>query len=488
VYSLFLPCCRLLSLSLSLSLVSVSVSCLCLCLLSLSLSLVSVSVSCLCLCLLSLSLSQSIHHTLTHPPLHPSTSPPLPSPLSSAQRIEPDMVALHDSRGHETSSSKLFMRSSVIISDLFILIPAIIWFVRHYYPSISTAAQLGIISTIALNPPLLLIDHGHFQYNGVALGLCIAAVAAIFSNHPYIGASFFCMSVSFKTISLYYSPAIFAYMLGQALHLPSCTQKLTRIACLAIVVLATFGCMFAPYLTSINDLTQVIHRMFPVGRGLYEDKVANFWCASAVLIKWKQLFEKTVMFRISLCTTIAAMLPSCINAGMYPTRRRFVLCLITVSLSFFLFSFQVHEKTILFPLMPLLLLCGEHPLLSSWMTLVATGSMFPLLDKDGLAIVYITLQLIHLTIMAFQQSIGRYANISSIVKSCCILSIGMLACVHVIAWYRPSTTRFPYLKELIFSLYGAAHFGLLWIALIVIQWRAPHSDSLSDIKVKSKSS
>ena len=27
---------------------------------------------------------------------------------------------------------------------------------------------------------------------------------------------------------------------------------------------------------------QVLHRMFPFARGLYEDKVANFWCSISV--------------------------------------------------------------------------------------------------------------------------------------------------------------------------------------------------------------
>lgn len=34
---------------------------------------------------------------------------------------------------------------------------------------------------------------------------------------------------------------------------------------------------------------QVLHRIFPLRRGLYEDYVANFWCTSSVLLKWKQV-------------------------------------------------------------------------------------------------------------------------------------------------------------------------------------------------------
>ena len=37
---------------------------------------------------------------------------------------------------------------------------------------------------------------------------------------------------------------------------------------------------------------QVLHRMFPFARGLYEDKVANFWCSVSV-VAW-QYIESTL--------------------------------------------------------------------------------------------------------------------------------------------------------------------------------------------------
>lgn len=34
---------------------------------------------------------------------------------------------------------------------------------------------------------------------------------------------------------------------------------------------------------------QVLRRIFPLRRGLYEDYVANFWCTSSAVLKWKQV-------------------------------------------------------------------------------------------------------------------------------------------------------------------------------------------------------
>lgn len=49
---------------------------------------------------------------------------------------------------------------------------------------------------------------------------------------------------------------------------------------------------------------------------------------------------------------------------------------------------QVHEKSILLPLMPILLLAEQEPFLAGWMPIVSAFSMFPLLKKDGVAIAY----------------------------------------------------------------------------------------------------
>lgn len=48
----------------------------------------------------------------------------------------------------------------------------------------------------------------------------------------------------------------------------------------------------------------------------------------------------------------------------------------------------MHEKSILLPMLPATLLFIHVPLLSMWMNLIATFTMFPLLLRDGLAIPY----------------------------------------------------------------------------------------------------
>ncbi|XP_037070274.1 dolichyl pyrophosphate Man9GlcNAc2 alpha-1,3-glucosyltransferase-like [Pollicipes pollicipes] len=87
--------------------------------------------------------------------------------------LDPSYVALHASRGLETPEHRLFMRSTVLVADLLVFLPAVL------------CVTLNVLAVFALYPGLMLIDHGHFQYNGVSLGLTVAAVAALCTRKVY---------------------------------------------------------------------------------------------------------------------------------------------------------------------------------------------------------------------------------------------------------------------------------------------------------------
>lgn len=59
---------------------------------------------------------------------------------------------------------------------------------------------------------------------------------------------------------------------------------------------------------------------------------------------------------------------------------------VTSSLSFFLFSFQVHEKSILLACLPMSLLTAHHPYLATTFQLTAAFSMYPLFTQDHLCL------------------------------------------------------------------------------------------------------
>lgn len=155
---------------------------------------------------------------------------------------------------------------------------------------------------------------------------------------------------------------------------------------LAVVTIVSFIILFLPFVppfAPISSILDPITRIFPFNRGLFEDKVANFWCASNVVLKWKRWASQELLVKLSAALTALGFLPAVItllfsgyklqlpsaprDGKTKPTQPTPLLpllpyALLTSSLSFFLFSFQVHEKTILVPLLPMtLLLSGSSP-------------------------------------------------------------------------------------------------------------------------------
>lgn len=84
-------------------------------------------------------------------------------------------------------------------------------------------------------------------------------------------------------------------------------------------------------------------------------------------------------------------MPGSIALYVKPTARNLVLGTASSAWGFYLFSFQVHEKSVLLPLMPSsLLLLGPHEFRAwvGYINIVSAFSMWPLLKKDGLQLQY----------------------------------------------------------------------------------------------------
>lgn len=111
---------------------------------------------------------------------------------------------------------------------------------------------------------------------------------------------------------------------------------------LGVAVAATFTVLWAPWLAGGAGATLgVLRRIFPTQRGLYEDYVANFWCASSRLIKWSRLLSQDGLVRLCAAATLAAVAPAMASQIARPTTRGFLLCLANSAMAFFLFSYQV---------------------------------------------------------------------------------------------------------------------------------------------------
>ncbi|KAI8465567.1 MAG: ALG6, ALG8 glycosyltransferase family-domain-containing protein [Monoraphidium minutum] len=324
---------------------------------------------------------------------------------------EPAAVALGTSAGYETPSSKALLRWTVVLSDAATFFPAAVAAARLLRPPAGAGAggappaggaarELFVLAALLLQPAHVLVDHGHFQYNCISLGLALGAAVAIAARRRGVaGSALFCAALSHKQMSLFYAPAFFAHLLGRCLERPGAARKVAAVAVLGVTVIAGFAVMWAPYLTSPDSLLQVAGRIFPSHRGLYEDYLANWWCATSVAVKWKALAGNAALVRACMGLTLLAAGPSMAQQVAAPSAQGLLLGMANSAFAFYMFGYQVHEKSILLPLMPITALAAWEPAAALVAPAAAAFSMYPLLERDGLALPYAATIAVYLSVM-----------------------------------------------------------------------------------------
>lgn len=182
--------------------------------------------------------------------------------------------------------------------------------------------------------------------------------------------------------------------------------------------------------------------------------------------------------------TMVASLPSLIMEVTKPSRETFILCLMNTSLAFFLFSYQVHEKSILIPLMPMSILMYPSRRTSSVYALnISLMTMYPLLKKDGLLGPYWAMHVLALSFQYFGNQEGSFSrkckltNIRSILEFAVfspLVLVGIFL-VHVFCVIAQPYTTKEYFTDAVIM---AAGFGFLVLQLLIgnirqyIQWKA----------------
>ncbi|XP_065855933.1 probable dolichyl pyrophosphate Man9GlcNAc2 alpha-1,3-glucosyltransferase isoform X1 [Euphorbia lathyris] len=400
--------------------------------------------------------------------------------------FDPDSVSLFASRGYESYFGKLLMRLTVLSSDALIFFPAVFFFVLVYYGNRSHVRKSDVawhVAVILINPCLILIDHGHFQYNCISLGFTVGAISAVLSQRNLVASVLFCLSLNHKQMSAYYAPAFFSHLLGNCLR-----QKnpLLEVLKLGLVVVGTFSIIWWPYLHSKDAILEVLLRLAPFERGLYEDYVANFWCTTSVLIKWKKLFTTQTLKNLSLAATILTCLPSMVQQIMSPSSKGFLYGLLNGSFAFYLFSFQVHEKSILLPLLPASLLVMELCVPFEMLMHYALFSMFPLLCRDKLIAPYMALYAL-VFLLYFtpgRRRDGKFPH-SAVLHSLLTFMYLCSIILHIVYLTIRPPEKYPFLFEAIIMSLCFSNFTLLVFYTNSKQWMLSRQYTLRDNEKKS---
>ncbi|XP_022658489.1 probable dolichyl pyrophosphate Man9GlcNAc2 alpha-1,3-glucosyltransferase [Varroa destructor] len=164
-------------------------------------------------------------------------------------------------------------------------------------------------------------------------------------------------------------------------------------------------------------------------------------------------------------------------------------------MAFFLFSYQVHEKSILFPLMALSLITNEYPEFMLYFTGIACFSLAPLLAKDGLLLAYGSLLtqtclLIHKTHL--EGIAERRWNRFYLLRIMMFLSLISACLLHLAETFISPPAKYPELFVLLNYAFSFGHFVLFYIYGHVVQWRytgeashADYTDNQYKIKMKA---
>ena len=342
------------------------------------------------------------------------------------QKFIPSSVELKKSKGYESPNFKMFMRFFALASDVLIFhlgVNILFFYIfihskKNKSKKPSYALYYTVLLLTLINPLMIIIDHGHFQYNNVMHGFFVLALYFLYSENYILAIIFYSFCVNFKQMGLYYALPFPLYVIKKMFFNKSKNKEknnfiisIIYVGIYGIITLITNVIIYLPWLKAkrIND---VFNRIFPVGRGIFEDKVATFWCTLNIILKLNQLFKIEQLIKLALIFTIIGCLIPIYSIFITKkiTKKICMQCFFIVSFAFYLFSFHVHEKTIIIPFLAYLLNLPKMKDILPSFTLIGMFSLFPLLKRENQIIPYYLTSILFYIICKFFLKIMNFKN------------------------------------------------------------------------------
>eukprot|EP00940_MAST-03C_sp_MAST-3C-sp2_P000140 g140.t1 len=430
---------------------------------------------------------------------------------------------------YASEATILFQRFTVIVSDL------VLFFATLFYVSTSPSCEIvrrswcakRALITLALtffNPGLLLVDHVHFQYNGMLIGLLVLSLALVRIRWNVAAAAVFMSLVMFKHLFVICGPLFFIFMFRGHCFVRSrddaqsgtgdtfsCRRFVTLATTVVFVSLLALGpVLFARGFDAAHvsaEMRQLLARLFPWGRGLVHAYWApNVWALYSAADKALLLIGKllhipgmdvdrvsltsglvgdcafSVLPSVSAATThalmILCMIPALLGVFRRPHPHIFLSATIYCYFCYFMLGYHVHEKAILVVSVLLGLVATEsaRDAILYWrITLVGSFCVFPLLfELRETPIAFLVLLTFSATSYAILDDAHRYEQ-----NSRHILPLGIggsrfdaivgCACAVTFAFDRCGLKsailgeRLPFLPLMLYSVLGALWLLPLWV-------------------------
>ena len=322
-------------------------------------------------------------HTLDYPPgfayfEYILSRNPITNLLLRAGAVDDRCFALLGDHENEPSDAcVVFQRSTVIVSDV------VLW-IGAYTASLG---DFPVFLLIVTNPGLVWLDHVHFQYNGMLLGILLASLGLLvrgsrhsqhsfwYHAHHLLAAFLYAILLTMKHLYLPLAPLYFVYLLGEyCMESNKSGTKgrflLVNFAMVAVVAGGTMIVVFLPFLLQqstghhgTEQMVQILKRLFPFGRGLVHDYwAANVWAFWSLAEKVVSRFAPTLLPEVT-----PAICALCLLVGLLPglacawkaSSKTMVRCVVYCSVSAFMLAYHVHEKAIMTAIIPLTMLLSK---------------------------------------------------------------------------------------------------------------------------------
>ncbi|CAD7090990.1 unnamed protein product [Hermetia illucens] len=426
-----------------------------------------------------------------------------------AKWFDPEMLKV-ENLNYASEATVLFQRLSVIVTDLIYALGVKMCLkplnLNHKHEKTIVAALL------LANAGLIFVDHIHFQYNGFLFGVLLLSIGFMLREQFLMSALLFCILLNLKHIFIYIAPAYGAYLLK--FYCWQRKQLFVNLLKLLVIAFATVAVSFGPFL---DQIPQVLSRLFPFKRGLTHAYWApNFWAlynfadkTGSIVYKVNrnessftgglvQEYDHNVLPTIRPLATFiitAVFMVPCVLKLLFGSLNNkgmdFIRAVVLCSTTSFMFGWHVHEKAILMTLIPLSLLATKNINdCKSTIFLGAIGyySLFPLLFRPELLLVKVSYYLAYMLLSWIcLKHIHRTLHLN-IVEILYIFGLSsLLVYEHCVQYLIGFDKKLPFLPLLMTSVYcalGVLYFFCQYYVRFLLNTEIVHRSSKHKHKTK----
>jgi len=444
-----------------------------------------------------------------------------------AQFVDKKMLQV-ENLNYASQETVLFQRLSVIFTD-FVYFYAVSEFFKNSNDILfggskkkSPTPQPSVIipALLIFNFGLFIVDHIHFQYNGILFGIFLLSIVRIMEGKEIEGSFWFAVLLNMKHIFMYVAPAYFVYLLRAYCFQGQVNLKnfsLFRFLKLGAIVIWVFLISFGPFIY-FEQMGQVLSRLFPFKRGLmhaywapnfwalysFTDKILTIIAISCKLVDADSLataamtggmvqeYNFTMLPNITppvtLGLTVLLMMPSLYILWLSKEKMFFVRTVILCAFTSFLFGWHVHEKAVLLIIVPMtLLVFCDRQFAKIYMIISVTGhfSLFPLLFTPFENVLKVVMFL-QVTIYSFwalhsyhkspRESLSWFQlPFLNLLESLYIMGLLFLFLFNTLGlWALGLSDRLPFLPLLLTSVYCAVGVTYSWLLFYASALTALH--------------